>query len=355
MGRPEAPSALPCNQQWPRHSATGTQGRCCRMLTGCGSHSRPTSSTPNRTHPPTSGAGRGVGPPQHRDGQTTAVSTPLCPTDASLPITPPPGCVGSPTAPSSSAVRRPSPPPSLPVLEPSAPRVVPNGRRDTRNAAAPTAGTPNPAGGARHHHPRTPQQRPGPRPSRPLSAPQAHTAPLSAPHGPTSPRARPPTSHSPTAPPAPQQPLLAPQRSAQRSRRTPEAAAAAAAAPRFGPRCRHLAASRARRRLARGHAPSAPPTGGGGEAPPRGRDHSGCAGGKGGGIAQGACAGCVPRDERRGSLSGRARRESRDAPRATNRNHRSLPHLRPARGRYVASSSRGRTTSRAPMAAAAPR
>lgn len=352
MGRPEAPSALPCNQQWPRHSATGTQGRCCRMLTGCGSHSRPTSSTPNRTHPPTSGAGRGVGPPQHRDGQTTAVSTPLCPTDASLPITPPPGCVGSPTAPSSSAVRRPSPPPSLPVLEPSAPRVVPNGRRDTRNAAAPTAGTPNPAGGARHHHPRTPQQRPGPRPSRPLSAPQAHPAPLSAPHGPTSPRARPPTSHSPTRPPA------APPR-------PPALGSAIPPYPRGRRCCRCCPPIRAPPppscRLPRPPSPRARPRplgtthGGGGEAPPRGRDHSGCAGGRGGGIAQGACAGCVPRDERRGSLSGRARRESRDAPRATNRNHRSLPHLRPARGRYVASSSRGRTTSRAPMAAAAPR
>lgn len=121
-------------------------------------------------------------------------------------------------------------PASLAVLGPSTP--IPPIRCQTaaEKPTAPTAGTPNPAGGGRHLHPRphstvlgpipaphrpTPphraaQRRPGPArtspPLRPLSAapdphlPQPHTAR-------PRPRAMPPTSHSPTRP---QQPLLAP-------------------------------------------------------------------------------------------------------------------------------------------------
>lgn len=116
------------------------------------------------------------------------------------------------------------------ALHPHPSHTVPNGRREAHSPTAPTAGTPNPAGGGRHLHPRphstvlgpipaprrpTPphraaQRRPGPArtspPLRPLSAapdphlPQPHTAR-------PRPRAMPPTSHSPTRP---QQPLLAP-------------------------------------------------------------------------------------------------------------------------------------------------
>lgn len=208
MGRPEAPSALPCNQQWPRHSATGTQGRCCRMLTGCGSHSRPTSSTPNRTHPPTSGAGRGVGPPQHRDGQTTAVSTPLCPTDASLPITLPPGCVGSPTAPSSSAVRRPSPPPLPPragALRPPCgakrPPRYPECRSPNRRDPKPGRGSPP----SPPPYPTTASWAP------PLTAPQRTPGPPRTSLSPTRPDLTPgPTPHLPQPHPPPSSPSSPP-------------------------------------------------------------------------------------------------------------------------------------------------
>lgn len=214
-----------------------------------------------------------------------------------------PGCVGSPTPPHTLHT-----PPSpqfqrcTAAKPPPPPRAVPNGRRDARNPAAPTAGTPNPAGGGRHLHPppKTPQQRPGPPP---LTAPQRTPGP-------------PRTSLSPTRPgltpgpaprlPQPQQPLLAPSTLGSalppypRGRRCCRCCPPIRAPP--PPSCRLPR----RRRLARGHAPSAPPTGvGGREAPPRGRDHSGCAGGRGG-ISQSACAGCVPRDERGGSLLGRA-------------------------------------------------
>lgn len=205
MGRPEAPSALPCNQQWPRHSATGTQGRCCRMLTGCGSHSRPTSSTPNRTHPPTSGAGRGVGPPPTPRRPNHSREHPVVPHRRFAPHHPSPRMCGQPHSPQfqrCTAAKPPPLPPRAGALRPPCgakrPPRYPECRSPNRRDPKPGRGRPP----SPPPYPTTASWAP------PLTAPQRTPGPHCTSLSPTRPDLTPgptphlPQPHSPTRPPA---------------------------------------------------------------------------------------------------------------------------------------------------------